>query len=269
MKHLIFLVLLLLPLAPRAGAPEIAATLVQARKGGAAWPLVSASGITGIAEAYAIQGEVVRGQAFRVGGYKAGLTTPSLRARYQVDEPIFGVLPAAGRLEVGADLDRASFRLAKLEMEVAFILGAPVTGRVADVAALKHLVFAVAPAVEIPDLAFADLSTVTGPDLVAANVAAARFVLGQERIPSDVVMSDINPVLRRGGEEILRGRFSDADGDPWNSLLWLVNKALAEGYSPGRGDVFLSGALGGMAPAEPGRHEADFGPLGRISLLIR
>jgi 2-keto-4-pentenoate hydratase len=154
-------------------------------------------------------------------------------------------------------------------MEVAFILGSPVTARVADVAALKPLVFAIAPALEIPDLAFADPAGVSGPDLIAANVASARYVLGQERFPSDVVLAEVNPVLRRGGEEILRGRFSDADGDPWNSLLWLVNKALAEGYDPDAGDVFLSGALGGMAPAEPGRHEADFGPLGRISLLIR
>lgn len=264
------LLLLVFPLLLRAGAPDIAADLRRARAETGVWPLASARGVGGLPEAYAVQRELVAATVGgAIGGFKAGLTTPALRQRFQAEEPVFAVLPAAGRVAEDGTIDRAAFRTAKLEMEIAFILGAPVTGRVADVAALKSLVTALAPAVEVPDLAFADPAKVTAVDLVATNVGQGRWIIGQEIPVAEVDLTTVRPVLRRGDTDVARGALEDAMGDPWASALWIVNHAVEQGYFPTRGQVLFTGALGGLSPAEPGRHVADFGSLGVVRFGVK
>jgi 2-keto-4-pentenoate hydratase len=269
MTKLLFLSLLWPFLIVRALDPAaLAAQAVALRQEGKPWSLASTQGVNTLDQAYEVQSEVVKRLYPGRSGFKAGLTTPAAQQKYKVPAPLFGVLPSTGRLASGAVVDSTAFHSLKLEMEVAFILTEPITARVASVQALVGRV-RVAPAIELPDLAFSDPSAVTGLDLVAANVSPAKFILGQERKPDGLDLSEVNPVLRRGGTEIGRGKFSDAMGDPWQSLLWLVNEAQNQGYAPVRGDVFLTGAMGGLIPALPGNHHADFGALGYIEFILR
>jgi 2-keto-4-pentenoate hydratase len=265
----LLLVMLLPAVCPAADPAALGAAGAAARRAGGPWPLVHEHGVDTPEEAYAVQRAALAGLGLVPQGFKAGLTTPGAQARFGLAEPVLGVLGADMRLAPEAPVSLREFQRARFELEIAFILAAPITARVERVEDLRALVLAVAPALEIPDLAFADPEAVRGVDLIAANVGAARYRLGQERRPEGLDLASVNPVLRRDGNEILRGRSADALGDPWESLRWMVNRAQELGHRPQRGAVLLTGALGGMAPAEPGLHVADFGVLGGFSFRVR
>jgi len=48
-----------------------------------------------------------------------------------------------------------------------------------------------------------------------------------------------------------------------------VNAVVADGYVLRPGQVLLTGAVGGMVPAEPGEYVADCGALGRLQFTLR
>jgi 2-keto-4-pentenoate hydratase len=100
-------------------------------------------------------------------------------------------------------------------------------------------------------------------------VGSALFLIGKESKIKSIDLNDIIVVLTRDGNEENRGKGSDPLGDQWSALLWLVNKALAQGWRIEPGHLFITGALGKMIPANSGIYNADFGTLGKIKFQIK
>jgi 2-keto-4-pentenoate hydratase len=205
--------------------------------------------------------------------FKAGLTTEATQRRFGASGPVAGVLFPEGRKdflpeEPEPEISLGDFGKLMLETEVAFILGEPVTEPLKDEAEFRKKVVFLAPAIELPDLAFADMKAMKVTDIIASSVSAKAYLLGKP-VPSDAVdPNSVEVVLAKEGREVNRGRGSDALGDQWRAVLWLVNELLRLGWIFDAGDALLTGALGNMIPGEEGRYSADFGPLGSLSFRI-
>lgn len=205
----------------------------------------------------------------RVAGYKGGLTAGGVQKRFGMNVPVTGILLESGWLSGSPVLDRSRFGALMLETEIALVLNEPVTEILPDIASLKRKIRTMAPAIEVPDLGFADMKKLKAPDLVAANVSARQYIIGREVEVSRFDINAIQVALFHNGTRINLGQGDDALGDQWNAALWLVNSMIDQGYKLESGQILLTGALGAMLPGKPGSYVADFGSFGRIDFEVR
>ncbi len=249
--------------------------LVVAKSKGKELPLLSKQyPQMSLTQAYDIQGGFVRrtiGFLPRtVGGYKGGLTSESSWRKFAVESPVTGVLPAQGQLGNGAKISLDSFINPMIEVELAFVFSKRINSEITSVEQLKDKVAFVAPALELPDLAFSDLDNLTGKDLIAANVAASRYMVGTKVDNWQKVNLDgLNVTLTHQGQVVSRGEGSDAMGSQWQAALWLVNELVRQHKVIRPGDVLLTGSLGTMVQAEAGDYQADFGELGTLRVTFK
>lgn len=204
-----------------------------------------------------------------VAGYKGGLTAAGVQKRFGMSAPVTGVLFASGMLKGSPVLERKGFGALMLETEIAMELGAPITETLPDIASLRRVIRIVAPAIEVPDLGFADMKALKAPDLIAANVSARQYIIGAGVAPENFDLNQVRVTLYHNGAAINSGPGSDALGDQWNAALWLVNSMVEQGYIIEAGSILLTGALGAMLPGKPGNYIADYGSFGRIEFEVR
>ncbi len=222
-----------------------------------------------IERAYDVQKRIVRHTLRERApiGFKAGLTSEPARKRFNADAPIAGVLLMPAE-QTPRTINLSDARGLHLETEVAMRIGRPIRTRIASTEALRTHIDGVAPAIELPNLDYEMPERLTAADIVATNVAAAYFVVGDFVAPTS---RDPNEALARlacDEKELNVGRARDAMGDQWTAALWLVNTMIEQGWTLERGQVLLTGALGKMLPAQPGDCVADFGTWGQLAIRI-
>ena len=223
-----------------------------------------------IAGAYRIQKRVAQARldGAQPGGFKAGLTSPQSQARFGTNEPVAGVLPPDGLLQPDATIRLSELRGLNIETEVALRIGTPIRAHVKDVAELKRHIDGVAPAIELPDLHYVSTAQPAALDIIATNVAAAAYIVGDFRSPATRDPNDAAPRLVCNGKELNSGLARDALGDQWEAARWLVNTMLQQGWPIETGQILLTGALGRMIPAAAGDCSADYGTWGTIGFHV-
>ena len=223
-------------------------------------------------QAYDVQKEVVAklvAAGDSIVGHKAGLTSEAAQARFDLFEPVAGTLLKS---HVKNTATFVSLRQAKgmlIEMEIGFELKLSIRSAVRDVEELKSKVRQVYPIIELPNVHFTPADGITGMDVIASNVAAATVVKGRAKRLDTVDLNTVEATLTHNDEIVSEGTGSDAMGDQWEALLWLVNQRISEGYEVKRNQLLITGALGQVVTAEAGRYVADFGKLGRVTFSAR
>lgn len=219
--------------------------------------------------AYQVQHALVQEQ--RVVGYKAGLTTAAGQKKFAVKEPIAGVLlePPLRYNASPVVIDSTQFNRLMYELELGFILKKRIEKPLASIDELRPLVSAVVPVIELPDLGFEKTPRLLGIDVVATNAAARAVLMGAASDPASVDVNALQVALFESDHRVVEGQGSDASGDQWQALLWLVNHSLKQGYQLDTGHLLITGALGKMMPAKPGTYRADFAELGELHFQIR
>ena len=106
-------------------------------------------------------------------------------------------------------------------------------------------------------------------DIVADGVASAKYVVGESVPVEKIDVSTVAVKVTVAGNEVIAGKASDALGDQWKALLWLVNGVIDQGWTIEPDQILITGALGKMIPGKPGKYEGDFGPLGKLSFTLK
>jgi len=223
-------------------------------------------------QGYLVQQAVVKGlvdAGDEIAGHKAGLTTEDAQVRFGAFEPVSGSLLASQLKNTATFVSKRQFKGMMVEMELGFELKLSIRSAPRDVEDLKSRIRNVMPIVELPNNHFAPADDLSVIDVIASNVAAATVIRGRPKDLEDIDPNAIEATLTHNGEVISEGKGTDALGDQWEALLWLVNNRLREGYEVKRGDLLITGALGQVVPAERGRYVADFGELGRVTFTTR
>lgn len=228
-----------------------------------------------IDDAYRVQKRYVARRLKRdsIVGFKGGLTGPGAPQKFGLQEPVVGVLLASQKLYADngsgkpQQLSLSDYHHMMLETEIGFVFNETIREPIADIPALKKTIRAVFPAIEVPDLGFDDRSKLRGFDVIANNVVAKKFILGEGKQASFDIDS-VAVTLRCTEHIINEGHGSDAMGGQWRAALWLTNKILSMGYEIQPGQVLITGALGKMVPAQACGFEADFGSFGNIKFDV-
>lgn len=222
-------------------------------------------------QAYQIQTEYVRLKLGndKIAGYKAGLTSRGAQVKFGVSTPVSGVLFSSGMYMNSPSVDGSKLRSPVIETEIGFVVGKPIEEKITDTGRLMDHISAVMPVIEIPETGFGALEKLKAEDIVAANVGSAAFIAGAQKPLANDDLDGLTVELISGGEILYQGRGSDAMGGQREALLWLVNSVLDNGWKIEKGNILITGALGKVVPANPGRYEARYGRLGNISFEIK
>ncbi|MCW8999364.1 MAG: hypothetical protein OQK04_11680, partial [Kangiellaceae bacterium] len=203
-----------------------------------------------------------------ISGYKAGLTSKAGQAKFAVSEALSGVLFASGSVRSPYTVNIEDAGKLMLETELGFILAKSVNKPIESSQQLNKIISKVVAVIELPDLAYKNPKSITGIDLIGANVASHQFLLGKKLNYSDIAINQIRTQLKHQGKTLVKGKAIDALGDQKQALIWLINHLLSHGFQLNQGQLLITGALGKMVPAKTGDYSANFGELGNINFQI-
>lgn len=201
-------------------------------------------------------------------GYKLGLTGIKMPLPFGAMEPVYGRLFKSMMREDNSHIYLSDFVNAMVEIEIAFIFGKDVTYPI-TLEDLQASVDKVAPAVELPDLLFADMPKLSWLDLIAVDVAARRVIIGEGMNLDEV--GDVNTITAAAkyeGQIVSQVAATNVMGNQWAALLFLVEKLNSRGYQVKKGDIIITGAMNTMFPAARGTYEVDYGKLGMIKFKV-
>ncbi len=223
-----------------------------------------------LVDAYAIQSLLVhrrlqRGE--RRIGMKMGLTSRAKMAQVGVHEMSWGRLTDAMLLEEGGELVCDAYIHPRLEPELAFLIGRPLSGKVTAAQAMAA-VDGVAPAMELIDSRYKDFQF-TLNDVVADNSSASGLVVGAWGSPTQD-LSNLGVVLEVNGRVIETASTAAILGHPVRALVAAARLAAEAGETLQPGDIILSGGLTAAHTLSPGETvRATLQNLGFVSISIR
>jgi 2-oxo-3-hexenedioate decarboxylase len=187
----------------------------------------------------------------RLAGWKLGVTSRAKQAQVGVREPVRGFLAAQDALNLGEQIRMDEHIQPRAEPEIAFIMGADLSGPSASSADVLAATAAVAVGIEILDSRYRDYQF-TMPDVVADNASAGRFVIGRPVPAEGVDLRLTGVLLERNGEVVATAAGAAALGHPASAVAWLVRSLAAESVGLRAGDVVLSGGLTAAIPVIAG-----------------
>jgi 2-oxo-hept-3-ene-1,7-dioate hydratase len=202
----------------------------------------------------------------RVVGHKIGLTSRAMQMASKMTEPDYGVLLDDMLYPDGARIPASRFHMPRLEVELAFVLGKPLSGSNVTIYDVLDATAYVTPALEIIDYRTEVPRDIC--DTIADNAAAAAMVTGGRIVrPMDVDLRWIGATLSKNGIIEESGVSAAIMGHPAMGIVWLANKLAAHGITLEAGHILLAGSFTRPTTVAAGDTiHADFGPLGSIGI---
>ncbi|MBB2941148.1 2-keto-4-pentenoate hydratase [Actinoplanes lutulentus] len=186
-----------------------------------------------------------------------------------VDEPDYGHLLDGMRLSEDSPVDARRYCYPRVEIEVAFLLGADLPGRDCTEQDVLDATEAFAPSIELIDSRIEDWRITLG-DTIADNASSAGFVVGASRVrPKALDSRGIAAVLYRGDEPVAEGRSDAVLGNPVTAVAWLARTVAGFGVRLRAGHLIMPGACARAVDARPGdSFRAEFSGLGSVRLAF-
>jgi 2-oxo-hept-3-ene-1,7-dioate hydratase len=228
-----------------------------------------------IGDAYAVQRawmDIKLAEGRQLRGRKIGLTSRAMQQSVNITEPDHGAIFDDMFFGDGSDIPVERFIAPRVEVELAFVLGAELSGPGCTVFDVLRATEYVTPALEILDARVQMTDPKTGRgrtivDTIGDNAADAGIVVGGRAVrPLDVDMRWVAALLYRNGTIEESGVAAAVLNHPANGVAWLANKLAPHGVALEPGQVILAGSFTRAVWARAGdTFHADYGPLGSIT----
>jgi 2-oxo-hept-3-ene-1,7-dioate hydratase len=228
-----------------------------------------------IEDGYTIQREWVkleRADGRKIRGRKIGLTSRAMQQASQINEPDYAPLMDDMFFETGMEIPIERFIAPRVEVELAFVLGRPLTGPGVTLFDVLQATELVTPALEIIDARIEQFDRETKAprkvfDTIADFAANAGVVLGGRPVrPMEIDLRWAGALLYKNAIVEETGLAAGVLNHPATGVAWLANKIAPYGESLAAGDIVLAGSFTRPTAAQRGDVlHADYGPLGGIS----
>jgi 2-oxo-hept-3-ene-1,7-dioate hydratase len=199
------------------------------------WPAVE------LVDAYAIQrlwAEMHIAAGARQIGHKIGLTSRAMQMASKITEPDYGHLLDTMLYRDGSQISAAKFLKPRLEVELAFVMGADLAGPGVQIHDVMRATEFVTPAMEIIDYRTEVPRAIT--DTIADNAASGGIIIGGRTVrPFDVDIRWVGATLSKNGIIEESGVSAAIMGHPAAGVAWLVNKLAAVGAKLEKGQIVL------------------------------
>lgn len=223
-----------------------------------------------LAEAYAVQQlsiERRKARGERVIGVKMGFTSRAKMVQMGLAEMVWGRLTDQMKVEDGGEIDLARFVHPRVEPEIAFLLKAPLSGRVTPTEAMEA-VAAIAPAVEIIDSRYQNFKF-NLPDVVADNTSSSAFVVGGWH-GAGTDIDNLGMVMSFEGRPVQIGSSAAILGHPARALAAASRLAHEAGFVLEAGWTVLAGGATAAEALRPGQAvQLSVQGLGQVNFSTR
>ena len=221
-----------------------------------------------IDDAYAIQLEAIgarRAAGATLRGHKIGLTSKAMQANAGISEPDFGHLLDDMFYADGDTLPISKFIIPRIEVELAFVLGAPLKGPGVTVFDVLRATEYVTPALELIDGRSQYPRTIV--DNIADNAACGAVILGGRPVkPDEVDLRWVGAMLYRNAQIEETGLAAGVMGHPAMGIVWLANRLAQFDTALEAGQVVLAGSFTRPVAAKAGdTFHVDYGKLGSVA----
>jgi 2-oxo-hept-3-ene-1,7-dioate hydratase len=228
-----------------------------------------------IEDAYAIQRSWTQLQLSRgrvIKGHKIGLTSKAMQNAVGIGEPDYGVLFADMFYPDASPIPFDRFFAPRIEVELAFVLKAPLRGPSCSIFDVLNATDYVTPALEILETRMHRVDPETGQtrkvmDTISDNAANAALVLGGRPFrPMEADLRWIGALLFRNGQVEETGLAAGVLNHPANGIAWLADRLAPHGEQLEAGEIVLAGSF--TRPIDIRRGDtfhADYGPFGSVS----
>lgn len=222
-----------------------------------------------VEDSYAIQGvwrdrKIAAGR--RLVGRKIGLTSKAMQSATGITEPDYGVIFDDTVWPNGAVVPFDDFCNVRIEVELAFVLAAPLQGPHCSVFDVLRAAEYVVPALEILN-SHIELDGRTIVDTIADNAAYGGLVLGGNPTRTDAVdLRWVSALLYRNETIEETGVAAGVLNHPATGVAWLANKLHQHGARLEAGEVILAGSF--TRPVWVSRGDSvlcDYADMGTIS----
>lgn len=236
---------------------------------------------TTLDDAYRIQAawrdiKLARGET--IVGHKIGLTSRAMQQAMNITTPDSGFLTDRMVFEAGSTIPTADHLDAKLEVELAFVLGTDIDAdAVADptfgVEAVLDATDHVTPALELLGARSFRKDPSTGRtrtviDTISDNAANAGIITGGRAVgPREIDLRWVGALLRRNDTVEETGLAAGVLDHPANGIVWLAERYASQGMSLEAGQTVLAGSFTRPVDVRAGDHfVADYGDLGSFEI---
>ena len=226
-----------------------------------------------IEDAYAV-GQIVTDMKVANGrvikGHKVGLTSKAMRSLTGATEPDYGTLFDNWFLDEGSRVSMSTMNRPLVEIELVFVLKAPLGGPDVNAVDVIRATDFVLPAIEVVDNRYAGSGKHGVVDSIS-DAASCGFIMvaGNPIDLRDIDVRHVTGALYKNGEVEESGMASAVMGNPINSMAWLARKLHEFDVTMQPGHSVLSGSFIKAHPIQAGdSFVADFGPLGQISFGV-
>ncbi|MFC7752621.1 2-keto-4-pentenoate hydratase [Tsukamurella soli] len=179
----------------------------------------------------------------RIVGRKIGLTSKAMQQATGITEPDYGVIFDDQVFESGAEIPFGKYSNVRVEVELAFVLNAALSGPGCTVEDVLAATESVVPALEILD-AHIELAGRTIVDTISDNAALGAMVLGPRQFRVDEVdLRWVGALMQQNGEITESGVSGAVLGHPATGVAWLANKLAAHGDRLEAGEIILAGSF--------------------------
>ncbi|KXJ54800.1 MAG: 2-oxo-hepta-3-ene-1,7-dioate hydratase [Thalassospira sp. Nap_22] len=209
----------------------------------------------------------------RVIGRKIGLTSRAMQKIANISEPDHGVLLDDMQFSDGARIPEGRFIKPWVEVELAFILKAPLKGPHVTIFDVLNATDWIVPAFEIIDARIQRLDPQTNAqrrvlDTIADNAANGGIVLGSKPFrPEAFDLRWLGAILYKNGVVEETGLGAGVLNHPANGIAWLAHKLSAWDEHLAAGEIVLAGSFTRIVEAASGdQFCADYGPLGCVNI---
>jgi len=199
-------------------------------------------------------------------GIKMGFTSRAKMSQMGITDLIWGRLTDQMMCDDGGVIPASRFIHPRAEPELAFLLKAPLAGKVTSMEALQA-VSAIAPAIELIDSRYEDFNFCL-TDVIADNSSASAFVTGAWQSPT-IDFANLGLAMMINGRPQTYGSTAALLGHPLRSL---VAAARLVGESNERlepGSIVLAGGATAAIALSPGDYvSVEMEQLGRCDLTL-
>ncbi len=251
----------------------------------AGYPTTPVSGIPtdlSLEDAYCTQAKYVALLRKSMGepiGYKIGFTGKPMQEQFGIPTPAFGVLFEPMFIEDGGAIAHNFGHRTIIEPDLMVVVkDTDIMTTTTELEVAAHL-SSVHAFMELAAIQFAKDEKLTGPRLVALNMAGTRMVMGPgapiKATPAFVqAMADMETVFTdETGTVIQSTPTSTLLGNPLRVVLWLVEDFKRRGKTLKAGDRLSLGAVGKLFPLKEGGKTYTYTlnglPNGAISTTVR
>lgn len=176
-------------------------------------------------------------------GRKIGLTSKVMQAATGITEPDYGAIFADQVYENGSVIEHSRFSNVRIEVELAFVLGRPLSGPDATIFDVLRATEYVVPALEILSSRI-EMAGRTIVDTISDNAALGGMIYGGNPVTTDRVdLRWVSALLYRNEVIEESGVAAAVLNHPAAGVAWLANKLAHHGDGLEAGEVVLAGSF--------------------------